>query len=130
MTTREPGASEVLTHGLLVSPRATAARASSPAATITEGFEVFVQLVIAAITTAPWSIAAVATAAGAPAGEGSAKVASASWKRSRATRSGTRSCGRRGPAMLGSTSPRSSASVSLKRGSGVCSSCQRPCSRA
>ncbi len=53
MTTREPGASEVLTHGLVESPLAFALRASSPAATSTAGFEVLVQLVIAAMSTAP-----------------------------------------------------------------------------
>src|ERR1700722_11327730 len=53
-TTCEPGASEVLTHGFAVSPLAAALRASSPAATITEGFEVLVHDVIAAITTSPW----------------------------------------------------------------------------
>ena len=56
MTTFEPGASDVLTHGLLVSPRATALRASRPAASMTDGLEVFVQLVIAAITTCPLSM--------------------------------------------------------------------------
>src|SRR6266498_3396569 len=55
MTTLEPGASEVLTHGLDWSPRSAAFLASSPAAIITEGLEVLVQLVIAAITTCPWS---------------------------------------------------------------------------
>ena len=55
MTTVDPGASEVFTHGLTSSPRSTALRASSPAASITEGLEVLVQLVIAAITTRPWS---------------------------------------------------------------------------
>jgi hypothetical protein len=55
VTTFEPGASEVFTHGLRPSPAATAFLASSPAPSITDGFEVFVQLVIAAITTAPWS---------------------------------------------------------------------------
>ena len=53
MTTREPGASEVLTHGLERSPRSTAFLASRPAATMTWGFDVFVQLVMAAITTSP-----------------------------------------------------------------------------
>ena len=52
-TTCEPGASEVFTHGLTVSPLATALRASSPAPTITVGFDVLVQDVIAAITTSP-----------------------------------------------------------------------------
>ncbi len=55
MTTVEPGASEVFTQGLRVRPRSTALRASSPAPTITEGLEVLVQLVIAAITTRPLS---------------------------------------------------------------------------
>src|SRR4051794_31294474 len=57
MTTFEPGASEVLTHGLRCRPRSTALRASSPAPTITNGFEVLVHEVMAATTTAPWSIA-------------------------------------------------------------------------
>src|ERR687889_400744 len=56
MTTADPGASVVFTHGLLVSPRSTALLASSAAPIITCGFEVLVQDVIAAITTWPWSI--------------------------------------------------------------------------
>src|SRR5664280_822684 len=55
MTTFEPGANVVFTHGLEVRPRSTAFLASSAAAIITDGLEVFVQLVIAAMTTAPWS---------------------------------------------------------------------------
>ena len=55
MTTVDPGASEVFTHGLRSRPRSTALRASSPAPIITDGFDVLVQLVIAAITTRPWS---------------------------------------------------------------------------
>src|SRR5918993_5949223 len=55
MTTLDPGASEVLTHGLEVRPRSTALRASSPAASITDGLEVLVQEVMAAMTTWPWS---------------------------------------------------------------------------
>ncbi len=55
VTTFDPGASDVFTHGLERSPRATALRASTPAPTITDGFEVLVQLVMAAITTSPWS---------------------------------------------------------------------------
>src|SRR5437763_16074931 len=43
----------VLTAGLTRSPRSTAFLASRPAPTITVGFEVFVQLVMAAITTDP-----------------------------------------------------------------------------
>ena len=56
MTTREPGAREVFTHGLLLRPRSTAFFASRPAPSITDGFEVFVQDVMAAMTTCPWSI--------------------------------------------------------------------------
>ena len=56
MTTFEPGASDVFTQGLRrQAALARALRASRPAASITDGFEVFVQLVIAAITTWPWS---------------------------------------------------------------------------
>ena len=53
MTTFEPGARLALTQGLVSSPCSTAFLARSPAATITDGFEVLVQLVIAAITTEP-----------------------------------------------------------------------------
>jgi len=49
----EPGASEVFTHGFTLSPFFTALRASRPAASMTPGFDVLVQLVIAAMTTAP-----------------------------------------------------------------------------
>ncbi len=51
MTTFEPGASDVLTHGAERRPLATALRARMPAPIITDGLDVFVQLVIAAITT-------------------------------------------------------------------------------
>src|SRR3954451_17507616 len=53
VTTIEPGASLVFAHGLLLSPRLTAFCARSPAPIMTLGLEVFVQLVIAAMTTAP-----------------------------------------------------------------------------
>ena len=55
MTTLEPGARVVLTHGLLLRPFSTAFLASSAAPIITNGLEVFVQEVIAAMTTWPWS---------------------------------------------------------------------------
>ena len=44
----------VFTHGALTKPSSTAFFANNPAPTITSGFEVLVQEVIAAITTAPW----------------------------------------------------------------------------
>src|ERR671933_1784102 len=55
MTTLDPGASVVFTHGLLVNPRSTAFLASSAAPIITWGLEVLVHDVIAAMTTWPWS---------------------------------------------------------------------------
>src|SRR5205823_5350591 len=54
VTTLEPGARLVLTNGLLRRPRSTAFLANSPAAIMTDGLDVFVQLVMAAITTEPW----------------------------------------------------------------------------
>ena len=48
-----PGARLVFTHGFTRSPRAAAFCATRPAPSITDGFEVLVQLVMAAITTEP-----------------------------------------------------------------------------
>src|SRR5215472_5525992 len=56
MTTFEPGARVVFTHGLRSRPASTAFFASSAAPTITDGLDVLVHEVIAAITTEPWSI--------------------------------------------------------------------------
>ena len=53
MTTREPGASDVFTCGLIDRPFSTAFFARRPAASITLGFEVFVHEVMAAISTSP-----------------------------------------------------------------------------
>src|SRR4051794_17060922 len=53
-TTWLPGASDVFTQGLAVRPLAAAFLASRPAPIKTLGLEVFVQEVIAAITTSPW----------------------------------------------------------------------------
>ncbi len=143
MTTFDPGARLVLTHGLLRRPRSTAFCAMSAAATITDGFDVLVQLVIAAITTEPWcsthstsSITSLAddgrggggvspacppspshrptgTALTVGTGAGFISVGNASANLRGTSRSPTRSCGRRGPAMLGSTVARLSSSVSL-----------------
>ncbi len=55
MTTFEPGARLALTQGCVVRPRSTAFLATRPAASITEGFDVLVQLVMAAMTTEPSS---------------------------------------------------------------------------
>ncbi len=56
MTTLEPGASVVFTQGLRLSPASTAFLASSAAPTMTDGLEVLVHEVMAAITTEPWSM--------------------------------------------------------------------------
>ena len=53
MTTLDPGAIDVLTHGATDRPFSTAFFASIAAAIITEGFEVLVHEVIDAMTTAP-----------------------------------------------------------------------------
>src|SRR5262245_55420712 len=109
---REPGARLVFTHGRVVSPRRRALRARRPAATSTAGFDVFVQLVIAAISTAPsdsskdlppdvtavWPVAFGLTRA-----RSAAICARLAWYAAFEVRSGTRSCGRFGPARLGST---------------------------
>src|ERR1044072_5890795 len=55
MTTLDPGASVVFTHGLRCRPRSTALRASRAAPIITDGLDVLVHEVIAAIATAPWA---------------------------------------------------------------------------
>ncbi len=55
MTTRDPGARVVFTHGRVRMPRSTAFFASSAAPSITDGLEVLVHEVIAAMTTSPWS---------------------------------------------------------------------------
>src|SRR5687768_12752441 len=133
VTTREPGARLVLTHGCTFRPRFTAFLASSPAPIMTLGFDVFVQLVIAATTTEPCvnpsmpgttasteataAGAAVVRAAGALSSPGFADGAfglrsasmtsTACWNLYFACRSDTRSCGRFGPARLGSTVDRS-----------------------
>src|SRR5690349_5303162 len=64
MTTLEPGASVVFTHGLRDRPRSTAFLASSAAPSMTCGLDVLVQDVIAAITTAPWSSSKSSTCTG------------------------------------------------------------------
>ena len=151
----------------LAGPRSTAFLATSPAPSITEGFEVLVQLVIAAITTWPWSSSTVSPSSSSTAT--ASPVSCARRPRSRRrdrpcrglprlVRRGPRPAGRRpgrsprsprracspssspasgshssiasrkaglasvrgsgpagasGPAMLGTTSPRSSSSVSV-----------------
>ena len=53
MTTFEPGAKLVFTQGFELRPRSTAFFASRPAPSISDGFDVLVQLVMAAMTTEP-----------------------------------------------------------------------------
>ena len=53
MTTWEPGAKDVLTHGFVSRPSSTAFLANNPAAIKTLGFDVFVHEVMAAINILP-----------------------------------------------------------------------------
>src|SRR5215472_11266736 len=135
MTTLDPGASVVFTHGLRVRPASTAFRASSAAPTITNGFDVLVHEVIAAMTTEPWSTLVCVPSSrvtgvradGRPSnppdtGSEAGNVAaiplsrlgedtyepSASRNEAFASVSATRSCGRFGPASDGTTVARSS----------------------
>ena len=129
MTTRDPGASVVLTHGLGRSPRSTAFFASRPAASMTWGLEVLVQLVMAATTTAPSSTSTPVPStrvAGADRLSRPNAVAKAPFDPLR----DTRSWGRDGPAMDGTTVDRSSSMVSENTGSGPSVRWKSPCSRA
>ncbi|CAB4714017.1 unannotated protein [freshwater metagenome] len=114
MTTCEPGANVVFTHGLRVSPFSTAFLASKPAAIITDGLDVLVQEVIAAITTAPWPISKspVADLTNAFLLRSWVYVLTAVSKAVSASESATRSCGRFGPAIDGVTVARSSSMYS------------------
>src|SRR5262249_3544496 len=133
VTTCDPGARLALTQGFVVSPRSTAFFANRPAASITEGFEVFVQLVIAAITTEPcvsWPspLPACNEEVPFPPGRDSKNDASAFSNDSFEERNGTRSCGRLGPAKLGSTVDRSNSNLSVNMGSGDEDVWNSPCS--
>ena len=141
VTTREPGASDVLTYGLTLSPFSMAFLASNPAATSTDGLLVFVQDVIAAMTTAPCFIfiepplvpyvASEVNASGFNSKPRSFTGAvNALLNVSLSSAIGTRSCGRLGPANEGTTAPRSSSSVSVYSGCGVSASWKSPCARA
>ena len=99
-TALEPGASELLTQGLRVRPRARALRASNPAAMTLRGLDVFVQLVIAAMITAPSGMVPSLGISHAPAMPLAARSLVA-----------TRLCGFDGPAMLRTTLDRSKCSV-------------------
>src|SRR5207245_5677617 len=116
--------SDVFTHAGTISPFSTAFFASNRAATMTDGFDVLVQLVIAAITTDPFStvasgLAATATVArplmGPPSsvrreiasGSGLGPLVKTVVKLFHTSGSATRSCGRFGPATRDSTLLRS-----------------------
>src|SRR5262249_2618238 len=105
-TTWEPGASEVLTQGLTERPLAAAFLARRPAPTMTLGFDVLVQDVMAAITTSPWPRSWLRPATGARLVSSPPlpnSLSSASAKPLLSSLRATRSCGRLGPASDGST---------------------------
>src|SRR3569623_232487 len=168
VTTFEPGARLVFTQGFTCKPRRTALRASSPAAISTDGLEVLVQLVMAALTTEPWqrlyesplgwrtgthlpntsmplsgcsSAYSGAISMGWPP-SANQRVISSLPRRAvspsycftsacrndlRTSVNVTRSCGRAGPARLGSTSLRSNSTTFEYTASGCVPSCQSPC---
>ena len=127
MTTLEPGASEVFTQGFTVRPFSTAFFASRPAPTSTEGFEVLVQEVIAAMTTAPSFTSYELPLAGT--GTDLMSPPSVVMKLDFTSGRLMRSCGRFGPASDGTTLARSSSRVSENSGSGEPASRNMPCSR-
>src|SRR5665213_1448101 len=102
MTTRDPGARLVLTHGFGRKPLSTAFLARRPAASMTWGLDVLVQLVMAATTTCPSSISAVDPSPSVVLWDFFSRP-SAVRKALPASESETRSRGREGPAMLGTT---------------------------
>ena len=122
VTTREPGASEVLTCFFDASPRSTAFFASSPAASSTPGFEVFVHEVIAAISTSPLPIRmsplpvgkrGMSVAGALPYPPSATDFENSSWNFALTLPISMRSCGRFGPASDGATVPRSSSTTWL-----------------
>src|ERR1035441_6460892 len=156
MTTLEPGASVVFTQGLLDSPASTALRASSAAPTMTDGFEVLVHEVMAAMATEPSSAEVFvplsrvtctgaegrpdgSSATGSEAGNvplspfsrpGPETYAPGAARHAGiASASAPRSCGRFGPAIDGTTVDRSS-STSSEYLAVWPGSCQSPCSLA
>ena len=92
----EPGAVDDLTQGLRVNPRRLALRATRPAATMLRGFEVLVQLVIAAMITAPSGME-----------PSSGSSTSRTMPRAPISLTGSRACGLDGPAMVMPTVDRS-----------------------
>ena len=158
MTTSDPGASEVFTHGAGLRPLAAALRATRPAPIITAGLEVLVHEVMAAITTEPswiwcWQSSTQMVEEGLAASRSACGWSPPSfskrptWRSRSASRrdtsgptlslkfcfmspSSTRSCGRRGPASEGCTVPMSSSSTDEYCGSGAPGSCHMPCAFA
>ncbi|MDT4859414.1 hypothetical protein FQZ97_939220 [compost metagenome] len=121
-----------MTQGLGFRPRAWALRATRPAAISTDGLEVLVQEVMAAMTTSPSprsNFSPSTATRGASVGREKTSPRAVA-KAGAATVSSTRSCGRLGPASDGTTVEMSSSSTSLKIGSSEVSSIHRPCALA
>ncbi len=106
LATLEPGANDVLTQGLRTRPRSLAFFASKPAATTLRGFEVLVQLVMAAMMTAPSGSSPSASST-----RPAANLPSSAMPRSCSAEVGRRLCGLDGPAMLRTTLDRSNSST-------------------
>ncbi len=85
MTTLEPGASVVFTHGLRSRPNSTAFLATRAAPIITDGLEVLVQEVIAAMTTEPWSTEVVVPSSSVTSAGADGRLAGLAWPPARRT---------------------------------------------
>ncbi|CAB5724140.1 Uncharacterised protein [Delftia tsuruhatensis] len=105
-TALEPGASEDLTQGLRARPRRLALRASKAAAMTLRGLLVLVQLVMAAMMTAPSGIRPSDSCC-----RPAASLAASAMPRSARAEVGRRRCGLDGPAMLRTTADRSKSST-------------------
>ncbi|MNV32559.1 hypothetical protein D3C71_1239000 [compost metagenome] len=105
-TALEPGASELFTQGLRARPARLALRASRPAAMTLRGLLVLVQLVIAAMITAPSGIRPSACSC-----LPEASLPSSAMPRAARSVVATRLCGLDGPAMLRTTVDRSNCST-------------------
>ncbi|MNT03863.1 hypothetical protein D3C72_1384170 [compost metagenome] len=116
-TVLEPGASDDLTQGLRARPRLRALRASRPAAITLRGLLVLVQLVMAAMMTAPSGM------------RPSSSTHAPAMPRAARSVVGSRACGLEGPAILRTTEDRSKCRV---RSYSACSSvsAHRPACRA
>ena len=127
-----PGASTHFTQGWGLRPASAAFFATRPAASIIEGSVAVVQLVTAAMASAPWvsSHASPSRSTATRLDRSRPRSSHTARKRSCTADSGMRSCGRDGPASERSTAPRSNSITSAYVRAGASASFQKPCALA